>query len=41
MVTEPIIIGLGLFNGLAYGLLFLYLDGGKYLDGQERGLAMG
>ncbi|KAG7697863.1 hypothetical protein KL930_000082 [Ogataea haglerorum] len=27
MVTEPIIIFLGLFNGFAYGLLFLYLDG--------------
>ncbi|KAH3665753.1 hypothetical protein OGAPHI_003941 [Ogataea philodendri] len=27
MTTEPIVIFLGLFNGFAYGLLFLYLDG--------------
>jgi len=27
MVSEPIIISLGIYNGLAYGLLFLYLDG--------------
>ncbi|KAL8283383.1 hypothetical protein RQP46_005793 [Phenoliferia psychrophenolica] len=27
MVTEPVIIALGLYNGFAYGLLFLYLDG--------------
>ncbi|CAJ2510370.1 Uu.00g050730.m01.CDS01 [Anthostomella pinea] len=27
MVTEPIIIFLGIYNGFAYGLLFLYLDG--------------
>lgn len=27
MVTEPIVIFLGLYNGFAYGLLFLYLDG--------------
>lgn len=27
MVTEPIIIFLGLYNGFAYGLLFLYMDG--------------
>ncbi|ODV84001.1 hypothetical protein CANARDRAFT_236831 [[Candida] arabinofermentans NRRL YB-2248] len=27
MCTEPIIIFLSLFNGFAYGLLFLYLDG--------------
>ncbi|KIW15724.1 hypothetical protein PV08_05774 [Exophiala spinifera] len=27
MVTEPIVIALGLYNGFAYGLLFLYLDG--------------
>ncbi|KAL8283415.1 hypothetical protein RQP46_005825 [Phenoliferia psychrophenolica] len=27
MVTEPIIIALGIYNGFAYGLLFLYLDG--------------
>ena len=27
MLTEPIIISLGLYNGFAYGLLFLYLDG--------------
>lgn len=26
-LTEPIILFLGLFNGFAYGLLFLYLDG--------------
>lgn len=27
MVTEPIIIFLALYNGFAYGLLFLYMDG--------------
>lgn len=27
MCTEPIVIFLGLYNGFAYGLLFLYLDG--------------
>lgn len=27
MFTEPIVTFLGLFNGFAYGLLFLYLDG--------------
>ncbi|OCT44146.1 putative transporter [Cladophialophora carrionii] len=27
MVSEPIVISLGLYNGFAYGLLFLYLDG--------------
>lgn len=27
MVTEPIIICMGLFNGFAYGILFLYMDG--------------
>ncbi|MCJ1314136.1 hypothetical protein MMC25_007816 [Agyrium rufum] len=27
MVTEPIVIFLALYNGFAYGLLFLYLDG--------------
>ncbi|KAK4937371.1 hypothetical protein LTR10_021980 [Elasticomyces elasticus] len=27
MLTEPIVISLGLYNGFAYGLLFLYLDG--------------
>lgn len=27
MLTEPIVIFLGLYNGFAYGLLFLYLDG--------------
>jgi hypothetical protein len=27
MVTEPIITLLGIYNGFAYGLLFLYLDG--------------
>lgn len=27
MLTEPIIIFLALYNGFAYGLLFLYLDG--------------
>lgn len=27
MITEPIVIFLGLYNGFAYGLLFLYLDG--------------
>ncbi|KAG9757562.1 MFS multidrug transporter-like protein, partial [Aureobasidium melanogenum] len=27
MCTEPIVIFLGFYNGFAYGLLFLYLDG--------------
>jgi MFS family permease len=27
MLTEPIILWLGWFNGISYGLLFLYLDG--------------
>ncbi|KAF1350249.1 major facilitator superfamily domain-containing protein [Delphinella strobiligena] len=27
MATEPIVVLLGLYNGFAYGLLFLYLDG--------------
>lgn len=27
MFTEPIILWLGWFNGISYGLLFLYLDG--------------
>lgn len=27
MVTEPIIIFMGLYNGFAYGILFLYMDG--------------
>ncbi|KAI4845549.1 vitamin b6 transporter bsu1 [Aureobasidium sp. EXF-8845] len=27
MLTEPIVIFLGFYNGFAYGLLFLYLDG--------------
>lgn len=27
MVTEPIVLFLGCYNGFAYGLLFLYLDG--------------
>ncbi|ROV89811.1 hypothetical protein VSDG_08567 [Cytospora chrysosperma] len=27
MFTEPIVIFLGMYNGFAYGLLFLYLDG--------------
>lgn len=27
MISEPIVIFLGLYNGFAYGLLFLYLDG--------------
>ena len=27
MVTEPIVAFLGVYNGFAYGLLFLYLDG--------------
>lgn len=27
MVTEPIIAFMGLYNGFAYGLMFLYLDG--------------
>jgi MFS family permease len=27
MVTEPIVLCLGIYNGFAYGILFLYLDG--------------
>ncbi|ODV97726.1 hypothetical protein PACTADRAFT_37810 [Pachysolen tannophilus NRRL Y-2460] len=27
LVTEPVVLFLGLYNGFAYGLLFLYLDG--------------
>lgn len=27
MVTEPIVLFLGIYNGFAYGLLYLYLDG--------------
>jgi hypothetical protein len=27
MVTEPIVMFLAVYNGFAYGLLFLYLDG--------------
>ena len=27
MVTEPIVAFLAIYNGFAYGLLFLYLDG--------------
>jgi MFS family permease len=27
MFTEPIVLCLGLYNGFAYGILFLYLDG--------------
>ena len=27
MFTEPIVLLLGLYNGFAYGILFLYLDG--------------
>jgi MFS family permease len=27
MFTEPIVLLLGIYNGFAYGLLFLYLDG--------------
>lgn len=27
MFTEPVVIFLGLYNGFAYGILFLYLDG--------------
>ncbi len=27
MFTEPIVLFLGLYNGFAYGILFLYLDG--------------
>lgn len=27
MFTEPIVLFLGIYNGFAYGLLFLYLDG--------------
>lgn len=27
MFTEPIVLCLGIYNGFAYGILFLYLDG--------------
>ncbi|KAF8867300.1 MFS general substrate transporter [Acephala macrosclerotiorum] len=27
MFTEPIVLALGIYNGFAYGILFLYLDG--------------
>lgn len=27
MFTEPIVLSLGIYNGFAYGILFLYLDG--------------
>jgi hypothetical protein len=27
MFTEPIVLLLGIYNGFAYGILFLYLDG--------------
>lgn len=27
MFTEPIVGALGIYNGFAYGILFLYLDG--------------
>jgi len=27
MLTEPIVLSLGIYNGFAYGILFLYLDG--------------
>jgi hypothetical protein len=27
LFTEPIVFTLGIYNGFAYGLLFLYLDG--------------
>lgn len=27
MFTEPIVMMLGIYNGFAYGILFLYLDG--------------
>jgi hypothetical protein len=27
MFTEPIVLFLGIYNGFAYGILFLYLDG--------------
>jgi hypothetical protein len=27
MLTEPIVLLLGIYNGFAYGILFLYLDG--------------
>ncbi|GME67833.1 unnamed protein product [Ambrosiozyma monospora] len=39
MVTEPIIIFLGLFNGFAYGLMFLYLDGVFYVFVDNNGLS--
>lgn len=27
MFTEPVVLALGIYNGFAYGILFLYLDG--------------
>lgn len=27
MLTEPVVLALGIYNGFAYGILFLYLDG--------------
>jgi MFS family permease len=27
MFTEPIVLALGIYNGFAYGIIFLYLDG--------------
>lgn len=38
MFTEPIIVWLGLFNGMTYGLLFLYLDGVQQVFSVNNGL---
>lgn len=32
LFTEPIVAFLGVFNGFAYGLLFLYLDVSSFLE---------
>ncbi|KAI0161737.1 MFS general substrate transporter [Hypoxylon sp. FL1284] len=39
MLTEPIVTFLGIYNGFAYGLLFLYLDGVFQVFGENNGLS--
>jgi MFS family permease len=39
MLTEPVILWLGSFNGIAYGLLFLYLDGVQEVFSVNNGLS--
>lgn len=39
MFTEPIIVWLGAFNGMAYGLLFLYLDSVNEVFSVNNGLS--